>query len=230
MAETTPPKPKKLSTRRVIYTVVIIVLLAANGGLVVKNLQTLREKKVISETLAITDSIKVELEIKVQEILAELATYEGKSYELDSLLNLANLEVSAKQQEIERLLDENATVHVLRRKVAEFNSVRNNLLAQIDSFSTIIEQLKSEKLTLQQTIESEKSYSQQLEEEKEILAKKVELGSIIGALNIISRGLREKGSGKFVTTTSAKKAMRFEICFDLAENKVADQGEKISCW
>jgi multidrug efflux pump subunit AcrA (membrane-fusion protein) len=135
--------------------------------------------------------------------------------------------IEADKAEIRRILrDKNATAADLKRAqelIANLNSQISSLEAEIarltgenQQLTAQNTQLTSEKQVLEQNLQTTIT-------EKEELSNTVDVGSTFSASNIQIAAVNEKKSGKEKTTTSAKKADKLVVSFDI-ENRIARSG------
>ena len=60
-----------------------------------------------------------------------------------------------------------------------------------------------------------------LQDNNQALAKKLNLGAQITASNLLTRGVIQRNSGKFLNTARANRAKMIRVCYTLNENKLA---------
>jgi hypothetical protein len=162
--------------------------------------------------------------------IQELETLAGDNQEL-----LAQVEVY--KQELETIRQERDKF----KKSADYNSgqkkkldakvkeLERSLLAlgnTIDSLKANNEYLSRKTDSLGTSLVASKEENQALKSDLTVKNKKVELGSLLKPDNVMISGVRYKGNGKEIETTSAKKSEKLRFCFNIPENLVADPGEK----
>lgn len=168
--------------------------------------------------------------LEIQELKDELETYRGKNSQLDSLIDVAQGELDAKNNEIAKLLksgkDSKKLIARLKREKANLVTMKQKYLGQIDSLFSANKMLKEENQVLKADIQEEKSKSEKLTDENVKLYNKLTVGAILKASNIVAEGIKVKSSGREVTVTRARQSEKIKVCFTLLENRVAEAGTK----
>jgi peptidoglycan hydrolase CwlO-like protein len=180
------------------------------------------------------DSARNELQTDFNEASKKLDELNGANISLQGQLAEKNSEIEKKKSEIASILrKKNATAAELSRAksmIAELNGQIQELVAQV-------EQLKQENQTLttantqltteRDNLQTEKQHIQESLVATETAKKSVEdVASTLHASNINIAAINQKGSGKEVSTTTAKRADLMRIAFDIDENRIAPSGTK----
>ncbi len=168
------------------------------------------------------DSVKIaDLDIKYENALSDIEGLRGQNSSLDSLLNI-------KENEIRKMkagLDAARKSGKLKDKeyLAKLNDLQNIILDLKDQ----ITKLEVEKnILISQKDSLGRDLDEQVVENMKVKSENTVLKGLLYAKNIIGGGVKAKGKGKEVASPSAKKTERIKICFDVDENKSADQGSK----
>ncbi|MCB0395639.1 MAG: hypothetical protein KDD36_03240 [Flavobacteriales bacterium] len=226
--QTPPPAPasakqatteKKQGKRRgvvilLIISVAINALLISGGGYTVI--------KYDNQVDSLVD-VSVDLKTELNQTATDLDKYRGISDELDKMLASANLELDTTRAKIEQMIangvKDKSMIDQLRHELRRIKRKRARYEEEIDQLLLENRELKSKNLDLAVTVGN-------LEEEKEELVKKVDVASRMSVeyANII--GWRGKGKS-YKETALAKKVERFNVCFDVMENKVTNPGNKV---
>lgn len=166
--------------------------------------------------------------------LARLDSLMGENQLIADSLDTRNAEISRLRAEIRKLVnDKNATAADLaraRQLIAELNS-------RIENMAMLVKRLEGENQQLTATNRQLSAEKQQVEAnlaaaqtEKQAIQRSldetVDLASTLSASNINIFALNEKGNGKEKETSSARRADKLRITFDLDENRIAKPGEK----
>jgi hypothetical protein len=163
---------------------------------------------------------RVNVEKELSETKSELNKYQGISANLDSLLNEANGKITDMEAHIKTITRSNKNAMAmnedLKKQLADLQILRDEYLNKIDSLLTANKQLTEEKQQLTSTVEN---LSHNLEST-------VNTASVLKAEYFKTQSFKRKGSGKFVETSLAKRTHKFNICFDLLDNKIAKPGER----
>ncbi len=223
------PAPKK-DNRGLIYGVLIAALLGTWGYIIYDKSKT---KEVIQQKdvqYAVLDSSKNMVQKEYEDALLRLDAMTGTNTKLDSLVKSKDKELDGMKSRIQTLVrKQNASAADL----AEARKLIKDLNGKIDGYVAEIERLQGENLQLtadKQTLTTQKA---ELETNlttttaaKQAAEEKVDIGSTLHASNFKIAAINEKSSGKEKATTTAKKADKFRISFDLDENLITPTGDK----
>jgi TolA-binding protein len=222
------PEPKK-DNRGLIYGILIAALLGTWGYIIYDKSRT---KEVIQQKdvqYAALDSSKNMVQKEYEDALLRLDGMTSSNARLDSLVKTRDKELESLKGRINTLVKkQNATAADLseaRKLINELNGKIDGYLQEIERLQAENQQLTQDKATLTtQKAELEQNLST-TQTEKKAAEEKVDVGSTLYASNFKIAAINEKGSGKEKATTSAKKADKFKISFDV-DNKIAGSGEK----
>jgi len=222
-----PPRTTDKTNRNLIIGILAAALLGTWGYLLWDKNKT-GEKLQITETQSNTymsqrDSIKAmydDAEMRLDSITGANNNLQGERSALQK-------EIDARKAEIRKILnDKNATSAQLtraRRLIAELNDKISNLEVEVTRLTgenqvlTVSNtRLTQEKADLEQNLAT-------TVEEKDELARTVDVASTFSASNIQITPVNEKSSGKEKTTTTAKKVDKMVVSFDV-ENRIARSG------
>ena len=155
----------------------------------------------------------------LEETSSELDEFKGLSGELDSLLDIAKKDIGAKEARIRTLKKDASKVKEYEKELAELKSLKESYLERVDSLVVANNLLKEAVATAQANVQQLTAVA--MEQQKTI-----EKGSIISSDNVTAVPQKQKGSGKYASTSVASKTKRVEVCFDLLENRITQPGEK----
>ncbi|XLS27572.1 hypothetical protein ACJD0Z_10225 [Flavobacteriaceae bacterium M23B6Z8] len=113
-----------------------------------------------------------------------------------------------------------------RKQVRLLEKERKFLLAQNDSLrksNTLIAMQRDSTIVALQT---QTFVADSLVEQNTELAKVVELGSALNLAKFSIDAVKERSSGKLVSTTRARRADKIKICYTVAGNKIANSGDR----
>lgn len=184
------------------------------------------------KTIVITEKEQMvqDQNLEIQELKDELETFRGKNTQLDSLIDVAQSELDAKNDEIAKLLksgkESKKLIARLKREKANLLTMRQKYMGQIDSLLTANKLLTEENQVLKADIQEEKSKTEKLTDENVKLFNKLAVGAILKASNIVAEGIKVKSSGREVSVTRARQTEKIKVCFTLLENRVAESGNK----
>jgi hypothetical protein len=139
-------------------------------------------------------------------------------------------ELQAKQSNIEKLIKEKnwstAQYNKAKKEIAALKLDKDMFATRIDSMADQLQLVTRERDSINTNLQYSIAEGEKLKTTNQTLGAKVEVASLLKPLNVAVTGVRFKGSGKEVETSSAKKSEKLRFCFDVPENQVADAGEK----
>ena len=222
-------EPKR-DNRGLIYGILIAALLGTWGYIIYDKSRT---KEVIQQKdvqYAALDSSKTMVQKEYEDALLRLDGMTSSNSRLDSLVKSKDKDLEGLKSRIKTLVGkQNATAKDLneaRSLVKELNGKIDGYLAEIERLQGENQTLTQEKATLTtQKAELETNLST-TQTEKAAAEEKVNIGQTLHASTFKIAPINEKGNGKEKSTSSAKKADKFRISFDLDENMIAETGPK----
>ncbi len=215
---------KKSDNRTKLLIIIIVLLVAGNIYLYWK----LNQKQDVVEIMvqqSNMDSVKIaDLDLKYNSAINDIEGLRGQNASLDSLLNIKENEIKSMKAALD------ASKKAGKLKDSEYLAKLNDLQKLITDLKGQITQLEAEKNiliiqkdSLGRNLDQQVVVNTKLKSENTVLSVKA---GLLKAMNIVGSGVRGKGKGKEVVTDNAKKAERLKVCFDVDENKNADQGSK----
>jgi len=223
------PTPRK-DNRGLIYGVLIAALLGTWGYIIYDKSKT---KEVIQQKdvqYAALDSSKNMVQKEYDDALLRLDAMTSSNSRLDSLVKTKDKELDGLKARINTLVKKSnaskADLEEARKLIGELNGKVDGYLKEIERLQGENQQLTKDKevLTTQKT-ELETNLAA-TDSAKKIAETKVDIGSTLHASNFKLTAINEKSGGKEKTTSSAKKADKFRISFDLDENMITPTGSK----
>jgi len=112
---------------------------------------------------------------------------------------------------------------------SQFNALQNNmkaLMAENEGLKTENKMVTSQRDSTVVVLGESKKYNEALVGQNEELAKVVEKGSKLTVLNIKALAYKMRSSGKQIETDKASRADALKISFTIAENQIANSGDK----
>ncbi|MEZ4949762.1 MAG: hypothetical protein R2879_00950 [Saprospiraceae bacterium] len=221
-----------------IASVIVVALLGVAIFLLVSNInkgKALEEKAAaLEEVQMLSDS----LENQYNDAILELDGLKGDNEELNAIIDQQKAELAEQKSKISSLIRS-------RNDLAKAREEIKNLTGQVEEYIAQVNQLKEENAELtdqnlmlsenlsQQKVQNEElttakaalvSEKQQLETEKTYLTDKVTFASVIKTQGFEIEGYKLRDNGKTSKKRYAKNVDQVEICFNMAENKVANPG------
>ncbi len=233
-----PAKAPKANMRALITGGLLVALLGTWGYIIYdknKSKEDIAQKDtLITAASQERDELQKELDNATMRF-DELKTDNAKK---DSSMVAKDNEISEKKNRIQALLSK---VNASQGELAEARRLIRSMNGDIDGYKVQIEQLKGENLVLTQEKEvvtqdrdrirreydsTQTSMAAQqaaLRKEKEDV---IDVASTLHASNFNITPINEKSGGREKTASSAKKADKLRVSFDLDENRVAQSGNK----
>ena len=163
--------------------------------------------------------------------LNEMKTNYDKALQENSVIND---DMVAARDRIEQLIDSvktmKADVAVLsryRQEVFKLKKEREELFKLNDSLKTANYSLTVERDSTVQELQNRIVINDSLTVQNDDPKKMVEVASVITISNLKSTAMIVRSSGKTDPTDRARRADKLNVCFTLAENKIAPAGDKL---
>ena len=203
---------------------VILILLLLLGGSVAYIFKTQNENKNSIEVL------NNEKEVITTELAAKIAEYDVLIAENSTLKE----DFEAQRTEMVNLLGQ---IKSAKGDAASMAKYKNEYIRLKREMETLKEEnliLKAENVALTSTLDSTKTEMQEvvrltdtLMSQNDRLAKKVTKASKLSVLNLNVMAVKEKNSGEEIVTDKASRVNKLKISFVIAENAIADKGDRI---
>ncbi len=230
MAEkkTQAEEPNKSGSNRGLLIAFIIILLAINGVQLFFNLtsrKTIKEQtSTIAENKTLIDSLNVQLEEAIKELnekKEEIAQLGGDTTRLGEQIRQLILE---KQQLQSSSSSYQKKYNDIKDKIDAANRIREDATKEVERLKILLAQqdtiITNQKVVIVQREDS----IIKITSEKNRLAEKVALASVMKAENFKIEALNAKGKADTDGEFKAKKIDKIKVTFTLAENKVAEKG------
>jgi predicted nuclease with TOPRIM domain len=212
---------KESKKNRLVIILGVLLGISLIGNIYLLNRSNTAETQVTEEQAKVDslNAFKRALENDFQAMTYELDQFKGKNIQLDSLLEKANGDILKQKMQIERLINENKDIDLLKRQLAEMKVIRDGYREQIEALIKENKELRFANINLSQEVDELSRTTQDLSE-------KVQLASELRAENLLVQPMREKGRGKLESTEKAKRVSKINTTFVIAENKVAGKGNR----
>ena len=209
---------------------VIIILMALNGIFVYNYFNTDKKLVKTEEKFYATDSIKNVLEKVLDQTGKELEQFKCRNSQLDAYLKEKNDSLQEYAERIDALLRQGKLNHEqLNQALDEIDQLRyykRKYLSQIDSLSNHIAKLNKENSNLREDIDKQKMKNEGLLMDNIKLGNKVAIGAKLQAGSLFITGVKKRSNGKEKETNKVSQLEQLKITFNIAENYVADAGNK----
>lgn len=220
---------KDKKSKRLLF-IMIFALLLINIGLIYQLVIKNEVLKTTEIELVDTTSELEELKKVEEELRLNLATKTGQNAELDSIIEVRDAEIQLKVAQLRRNLSSGKlTSAELAKAKEELTSLKSRvaaLEAEIEELSKENQYLKDENYSIQKQVELEKEKVAEMVVVNTELTKQVEVGSRIFLKALDVKPLRDAIFGEYKTTDKLSKLDKIDIAYTLANNDLAEKGEK----
>ena len=242
----TPPTTNSEGKKKDGMYIAIIVLLLIGAG-VLGYMLSEKNKAVNACTNA-----RTELETEMQamnEVMYEegLAMGDNVKQNLENMLTMYNQmegdnaemndSIAAQKEKITKLMKElddakgdkkyyAGKVYKLQKETETLRSIMKDYIRTIDSLNTANGVLTESLNSTLQDLDNVTFEKNQLQSKRDELASKVNAGSKLNAFAFLTEGIRERGSGAYKETERASRCTHIRSCFSLADNAIAEVGNK----
>ncbi|MBT8181669.1 MAG: hypothetical protein KJO53_08780 [Eudoraea sp.] len=119
-----------------------------------------------------------------------------------------------------------ASLSRYRRQVNVLKEEREQLLRQVDSLTKSNTFIAMQRDSTFVELEKQTVFNDSLVVQNTQLADAVERGSALNLSSFTVDAVRERNNGKLVSTSRAKSTDKFKICFTVADNVIAEAGDR----
>lgn len=176
-----------------------------------------------------TNALKQEKELVVADLNSLKSEYDKAILES----NATNEELVAARDNIAKYIDsvqtmksDIATLSRYRRQVGQLKKEREQLMKQVDSLTQSNTLLAMERDSTYVELEKQTMFNDSLVVQNTQLADVVEKGSALNLSTFTVDAVKERSSGKLVSTSRAKATDKFKVCFTVADNVIAEAGDR----
>ncbi|MEY2924097.1 MAG: hypothetical protein RLZZ337_645 [Bacteroidota bacterium] len=211
--------------------IMILGLFLINLGLIYKLVTKNKQLETTTTTLQSTEAELAEVESLKADLEFELDKFKGQNASLDSVISVRDAEIQAKVRQIKSMLSKGnlskADLEKAKAEIAGLRSQVDKLTAEIEELSKENQYLKDENYVMQKQVEAEKEKVAQVEEKNTELNKQVQVGSRIFLKSLNVKPMRDAVFGDFKPTDKLNKVDKLEISYTLANNDLAENGERM---
>lgn len=218
------PQPQRARKKKVFYILLIVLLLGINGFLFYNNMNTSEERDVLAEQRTELLDQRNLFEARIDSLKQTLMDARGLSVELDSIINikiaeLDVLKISYNRKLANKDLEINDLKNDLDKQLKEISQLKFNYTTEVQEWQGRYEETVQEKEELEQAVETRK-------DEIRELADKINRGAVLTAVDLTAQGIQYRNNNREKETDRAKRIDKLQICFNLAENRIAEPGIK----
>ncbi|MEM1259454.1 MAG: hypothetical protein AAGH81_13045 [Bacteroidota bacterium] len=176
-----------------------------------------------------TNALKQEKDLVVEDLNSLKSEYDKAILES----NATNEELVAARDRIAKYIDSVSTMKAdiaslsrYRRQVSQLKAEREELLKQVDSLTTSNTLLAMQRDSTFVELEKQTVFNDSLVVQNTQLADAVERGSALNLSEFKIDAVKERNSGRLVSTQRAKSTDKFKVCFTVADNAIAQAGDR----
>ncbi len=147
--------------------------------------------------------------------------------------NATNEELVSARDNIARYIDSVKTMRAdisslsrYRRQVGVLKAEREQLMKQVDSLTRSNTLIAMQRDSTYVELEKQTVFNDSLVVQNTQLADAVEKGSALNLSKFNVDAVKERKSGKLVSTSRARSTDKFKICFTVADNVIAEAGDR----
>ena len=209
------------SSKAPIVLVILLLLLCGTLFFIWNNNRALKEE---------SKKALLEKEVQIQQAMSEIGMFKGQNAQLDSMVAVAQQELSNKSAALDSLLNVSRLSERQLKKFKEENKqllrFKDIYLRKIDSLIQANQTLLAENSGLKEELNGERATSGKLRDENANLNSKVALGSLLKVRDFKLSGVRQSGKNEKVIS-KAKRVEKVKICLTLLENALAKSGSRM---
>jgi len=215
-------RPKGRSNTTMLAIVVVLAIIVI--GLIIVLLQTRTNLK---DLLYEKEQQRVELRQELDSLLVEHSRVKVEYGQLSDSLVAKDSVIQANATEIRRLLDTEWEYYKVKKKLAQLQLVAQGYVRQMDSLYRVNATLSEENVAIKKDLKDLRKEKDQIESDRKVLSGKVEIASLLKAINMEAAGIRMRSGGeKEVTTDKVQRVDQVRVCFTVGENEIASPGKK----
>lgn len=217
------PSPSKDSNKVYFLILVIVALLGTNAYVFLK------DKKSEDKVVTLTDE-KSRMEIEIDRIEAELDRSKSSNVNLSAELKegqeLARVKINELRDQLRQGKLTEAELARAQKEIKDLRSFVSRYTADIVVLEKKNVKLTEQRDSLQTTVANINERASMLEKVNTDLNNKVKVAAAIKVANIAVSAVRIRNNGKESEVTRANTAKRLKIRFTVAENMLAQHGER----
>ncbi len=172
--------------------------------------------------------------LKEKELVVEDLTSLKSEYDKAIMeSNQTNEELVAARDNIAKYIDsvsdmkaDLANLSRYRRQVGVLKKEREELLRQVDSLKQSNTLIAMQRDSTFVELEKQNVFNDSLVVQNTQLADAVQRGSALNLTGFVVDAVRERNNGTLRSTTSAKRTDRLKVCFTVADNVIAEAGDR----
>jgi len=206
-----------------LYVVTIIILALMLGFVTYLYYNQKNQTDIIISQLNTTSTEKEQVNNELTNLLVQYESLKTDNEEI-------NLKLEQEQEKIQELLVNLKKVKAnnyyqiaqYKKELSTLREIMKSYIVQIDSLNTKNQILTAENTEIKIDYTKAVQHNTELQSENENLNEKVDIASVIKAINITAIPINKKSK----SVTKAKKVNKVKVCFTLSENKIVESGNR----
>lgn len=217
------------NSKRTLYIALILLLLLVNAvGFYYLISKNNKEKEELTEEIVELRDDYTTLQADFNKQLSDLKELKGQNEQLDSIISIRESEIKGHLAEIEKMKKQGnlsaAEMKKAKDLIMVYEKEKLAFRATLDSLFESNAELKMLMENLEISLADELENVEQLNEEKNFLSGKVELGSLLMADELYAAGIKVKDTGAEKEVSKIKNTDKIIVCYQTGANKVRDSG------
>ncbi|MEO1261497.1 MAG: hypothetical protein AAFZ15_22020 [Bacteroidota bacterium] len=234
-----PPPPNKPNNTLIpILLSIGFLMLVGIAWMTYKGIETTRALEQKVAELQEAEKLRVELENQYNEAITELDALKSDNEQINALIDQQKAELMSQKNDIANLMRDKRKYDAARAEIRNLKERLAGYVAEIEQLQSESEMLaqenvmlKDERDQLNQTLQAKLGENEeltlakaQLVNEKEDLAKSVEIGSVVQVKGVKVTPQKVRKSGKTADQKAAKRTDQLKVCFTTIVNELAKPG------
>jgi len=217
------------SNNRILYIIIAILGLAVLF-LLWQLSNTKSDVAVVTEEFNQLDAEKSELEIGLQEMLAQYETAVVESDTMKARVMQQKEEIQALLERVKKLKGDDSKlrweIDKLKKESGTLREIMKGYLVTIDSLNTKNQALTGEVENLTTSLTTANTKKDELANTVSEQSDIIKAGSVLTSVTFTAEAIRVKSTGNQKTTSRASKAEMVKSCVKLAKNAITKKGPK----
>lgn len=222
--EANPSEKKTTGKSNTLMIVVVVVLAIVVIGLIIMLVSTRSNLKGLLQE---KEMQRVELQQELDSLITEHNRVKTEYGQLSDTLQAKDSVIQANAVEIKRLLNTEWEYYKVKKKLAQLQVIAQGYVMQMDSLYRVNASLTEENVAIKKDLKDLRKEKEKIESDRNALSDKVEIASVLKAVNMKATGLRLRSGGeKEVETDKVQRVDQVRVCFTISENAIAQPGTK----
>jgi FtsZ-binding cell division protein ZapB len=218
--ENKPSKEKKM----LVFVVILVLANLITFFFFMRNNAKMEQLQVEREMLLTEQNT---LRADLEKALGDFDLMQTDNAELQAKIAEQKAQIEKQLKELARSQQDLKFLKSLKDKVKAYDQIILDYRSEIEALRLENERLNADNKNLSEQNEVLKEEGETLKKDRDSLKKRVDAGSTLQAYDFNITGLRVKeGSSKQSPTNKAPKVNAVKACFVIAENKIAEAGER----